>query len=41
VVGSPGKVVRSLKPEEREGLLKIASGYVERSRLYKKDLKPL
>ena len=41
VVGSPGKVVRELKAEEREGLLKIASGYVERSRLYKKDLKPI
>jgi len=41
VVGSPGKIVRELKPEEREGLLKIASGYVERSRLYKKELKPL
>ena len=41
VLGSPGKVVRELKPEEREGLLKIASGYVERSRLYKKELKPV
>ena len=41
VVGSPGKVVRELKPEEKERLLGIASGYVERSRLYKKDLKPL
>ena len=38
VVGSPGKVVRELKPEEREGLLKIASGYVERSRLYKREM---
>ena len=35
VLGSPGKVVRELKPEERERLLGIASGYVERSRLYK------
>ena len=41
VVGSPGKVVRELKPEEREGLLKIASGYVERSRLYKREMKPV
>ncbi len=41
VLGSPGKVVRELKPEEREGLLKIASGYVERSRLYKREMKPL
>ena len=41
VVGSPGKVVRELKPEERAGLLKISSGYVERSRFYKKNLKPI
>ena len=41
VLGSPGKVIRSLKPEERERLLGIASGYVERSRLYKNDLKPI
>ena len=41
VVGSPGKIVRELKPEERERLLSIASGYVERSRLYERELKPL
>jgi carbonic anhydrase/acetyltransferase-like protein (isoleucine patch superfamily) len=41
VVGSPGKVVRALKPEERERLLGIASGYVERSRLYKREMKPV
>ena len=41
VVGSPGKVVRELKPEEREGLLKIAGGYVERSRQYKREMKPI
>ena len=40
VVGSPGKVVRELKPEEREALLRTASGYVERSRLYQRELKP-
>jgi hypothetical protein len=34
-------VVRELKPEEREGLLKIAAGYVERSRLYQREMKPL
>jgi carbonic anhydrase/acetyltransferase-like protein (isoleucine patch superfamily) len=39
VVGSPGKIVRELKPEERDGLLRIASGYVERSRLYQRELK--
>ena len=41
VVGSPGRIVRELKPEERENLLGIARGYVERSRLYKRELKPL
>ena len=41
VLGSPGKVIRELNPEERQRLLGIASGYVERSRLYKKDLKPI
>ena len=39
VLGSPGKIVRELKPEERERLLGIASGYVQRSLLYNKDLK--
>jgi carbonic anhydrase/acetyltransferase-like protein (isoleucine patch superfamily) len=41
VLGSPGKVVRELKPEEKTGLLKIASGYVERGRFYTKNLKPI
>jgi carbonic anhydrase/acetyltransferase-like protein (isoleucine patch superfamily) len=41
VVGSPGKIVRELKPEERTRLLGIASGYVERSRLYKDGLRPI
>ena len=41
VVGSPGKIVRELKPEEKAGLLKISSGYVERSKLYKTSLKPI
>src|SRR5690606_29651604 len=40
VVGSPGKVVRDLKAEEREKLLGIARGYVERSRLYRDSLRP-
>jgi carbonic anhydrase/acetyltransferase-like protein (isoleucine patch superfamily) len=39
VLGSPGKVVRDLKPEERATLLKIADGYVERSRRYKIELR--
>ena len=41
VVGSPGKIVRELKPEERERLLGIATGYVERSRLYARELRPI
>ena len=41
VVGSPGRVVRELRPEERAGLLRIADGYVERSRLYRAGLREL
>src|SRR5437667_1305137 len=40
VVGSPGRVVRELKPEEREGLLENADIYVRRSKLYREELKP-
>ncbi len=40
VVGSPGKIVRELKPEEKEGLLENADIYVRRSRLYREQLKP-
>ena len=39
VIGSPGKVVRDLRPEERENLLKTARGYVERARLFKAQLR--
>ncbi|HEY7238471.1 MAG TPA: gamma carbonic anhydrase family protein [Burkholderiales bacterium] len=39
VIGSPGKVVRELKQEEKDFLLKIAQGYIDRSRLYRSDLK--
>ncbi len=41
VIGQPGKVVRELKEDDRDYLLKIASGYVERSRLYKSQLKQI
>jgi len=41
VIGSPGRVVRELKREDRDYLLKIATGYVERSRAYKRDLRLL
>jgi carbonic anhydrase/acetyltransferase-like protein (isoleucine patch superfamily) len=40
VVGSPGKVLRELKPEERAGLLENADIYVRRSKLYREKLKP-
>jgi carbonic anhydrase/acetyltransferase-like protein (isoleucine patch superfamily) len=40
VIGSPGRVVRELKAEEKEGLLKVADGYVRRSKLYREKLKP-
>ena len=38
-VGSPAKVVRELRPEQIAGLLKVAEGYVARSRLFKEQLK--
>jgi len=41
VLGSPGKIVRELKQEEKDYLLKIAAGYVERSRFYKANLKAI
>ena len=39
VIGTPAKVVRELKPEEIAGLLKISAGYVERSKLFKAELR--
>ena len=41
VVGSPGKVVRQLTPEQQAGLRKIARGYVERAALYRTALTPI
>ena len=38
VVGTPGKVVRELKPEEKAGLLENAAIYVRRSKLYRDKL---
>ncbi len=40
VMGSPGKVVRQLSPEQRQGLLMSAAGYVNNFKRFKKDLKP-
>ena len=39
VVGSPGKIVRELTPEQKAGLRRIAQGYVERAALYRRELK--
>ena len=41
VVGSPAKVVRELRPEEKDFLLHIARSYVERSKMYKRELKEM
>jgi carbonic anhydrase/acetyltransferase-like protein (isoleucine patch superfamily) len=41
VLGSPGKIVRELKQEEKDHLLRVARGYVERSRFYKTSLKEI
>jgi carbonic anhydrase/acetyltransferase-like protein (isoleucine patch superfamily) len=41
VLGSPGRVVRELKPEQRDYLLKIATGYAERGVYYNQNLKKL
>jgi carbonic anhydrase/acetyltransferase-like protein (isoleucine patch superfamily) len=38
VLGAPGKVVRELKPEERDGLLLNAEIYVRRLKLYREKL---
>jgi carbonic anhydrase/acetyltransferase-like protein (isoleucine patch superfamily) len=38
VLGSPGRVVRQLTDEEVDGLMRSASGYVEKSRLYRDSL---
>jgi len=39
VLGSPGKIVRELKPDDKDYLLGIARGYVERARFYKQNLR--
>jgi carbonic anhydrase/acetyltransferase-like protein (isoleucine patch superfamily) len=41
VLGSPGRVVRELKPEQKDYLLKIATGYAERGVYYNQNLKQL
>jgi len=41
VLGSPGKIIRELNQTDRDYLLKVASGYVERSKMYKRELKEI
>lgn len=41
VMGSPGKVVRSLSEQEREGLLRIAAVYADRAEYYRNRLQSL
>jgi carbonic anhydrase/acetyltransferase-like protein (isoleucine patch superfamily) len=41
VMGTPGKVVRELRPEEAERMRDTVSGYVERWKQYRRELKPL
>jgi carbonic anhydrase/acetyltransferase-like protein (isoleucine patch superfamily) len=38
VIGSPGKVARDLRQDERDFLLRAARIYIERGRLYKRQL---
>ncbi len=40
VLGSPGKVVRELTREEKDNLLAIAEGYVQRAKLFREQLQP-
>jgi carbonic anhydrase/acetyltransferase-like protein (isoleucine patch superfamily) len=39
VVGSPGRIVRELSKDQQEGLLSIASGYIERGKRYRRELR--
>jgi carbonic anhydrase/acetyltransferase-like protein (isoleucine patch superfamily) len=40
VLGSPGKVVRPLNQGEKDYLMTIAHGYVQRARLFREQMKP-
>ena len=39
VLGSPGRVVRELTQEQKDYLIKVARGYVERGKYYNSNLK--
>jgi carbonic anhydrase/acetyltransferase-like protein (isoleucine patch superfamily) len=38
ILGSPGRVVRALRPEEIEWIQGIAAGYVERARRFRQEM---
>ena len=40
ILGSPGRIVRELTRSERDDLLAIADGYVERAQTFRAQLKP-
>jgi len=39
VMGTPAKVIKTLTPEQQAELIQSAESYVERSKLFKQDLK--
>ena len=39
VLGSPGKIIRELKPEEKMRVLEAAQSYVDRSTLFKREMR--
>ena len=39
ILGSPAKVIRDLKPEEQARILEISQNYVERSKLFKAQMR--
>jgi carbonic anhydrase/acetyltransferase-like protein (isoleucine patch superfamily) len=41
ILGAPGKVVRELKPEERDNLIKVAENYALRGAYYRAHLQAL
>jgi carbonic anhydrase/acetyltransferase-like protein (isoleucine patch superfamily) len=40
ILGSPGRIVRELRPDEVEWVAGIADGYVERARRFRRELAP-
>jgi len=40
ILGQPGKVVRVLRPEEKDFVLQAAESYVQRARLYRAAFRP-